>query len=91
MRVAGTTYYFRALCGGICRRCGRQGDSGRRCGLIVKELAAIGPAIEDIPEESAVWRSLRAAPVTLLLGQWCIEYLVDEKRNRFLILSVAAR
>jgi hypothetical protein len=59
--------------------------------LIVKELAAIGLAIEDIPEESAVWRSLRAAPLALILEEWSIQYLVDEKRNRLLVLSVTAR
>jgi hypothetical protein len=59
--------------------------------LIVKELAAIGAGFEDIPEESAVWRSLRAAPLTLVLEKWSIQYLVDEKRDRLLVLSVTAR
>jgi hypothetical protein len=59
--------------------------------LIVKELAAIGLAIEEIPEGSAVWRSLRAAPLALTLEKWSIQYLVDEKRDRLLVLSVTAR
>jgi hypothetical protein len=38
--------------------------------LIVEERVAFGAAIEDIPQESAVWRSLRAAPLMLLLEDW---------------------
>src|SRR5437763_1253726 len=50
---------------------------------IVRELVQVSESMESIPDNGAVWDSLRKQhPMSLRVNGWLVQYVVDEKHER---------
>jgi hypothetical protein len=57
---------------------------------IVTELVRVSDSMESIPTNGALWASFRAQhPMMMRVSGWLIQYVVDQKHERLVVVNVS--